>query len=596
MNADLALKIVNDKDPSIRLIAAQSGWGIDHLINDRDESVLIQIATMGIGYEQLINHTSPDIRAVVARGVFDEQLNKQTLRDWITKNKEQCALVENCSTTRKLSFVQNGLFLDKLIYDKSPVIKQAIVNQGLALDVLFDDDDQIIKSAVNNYLLERKLTLEQWIEDNPDKCIHKTNRDITDSDYPAADTLNLTLAFESLSEISKVSDEQRRLEGNIDQLTQGYIKTIDDIIVKNKGIEKIRNFGQTFRNMKMLLAKRGINAINFSSSPDEFIRAEAVKYLKNYLFEEKDDLLRTLAVDRSFLVRMSVIENDHSLDLLIDDINDDIAQAAKDKLESAGISQWIERNPEKCALVENRASIDWYVTPFKNEDDVKQKDIMDKKNIEFHKTDPSPYIRKFIVDNIDDDALLMSMSGDRSLMVRLSVASKGLCLDSLINDPDRLVVNKVKGLLAKEGKSIKQWIFENPNKSTLINSVFELSDYDISEYISKGEFVEYFVHSKNVDVRSQVAGSGLYSSTLIHDEDEQVREYVANSGYGLDYLINDSSENVKARVAERLRISELTMEEWIMDNLDKCHVGVTPVSKASDVVPAELLGVFDDEY
>ena len=71
-------------------------------------------------------------------------------------------------------------------------------------------------------------------------------------------------------------------------------------------------------------------------------------------------------------------------------------------------------------------------------------------------------------------------------------------------------------------------------------------------------------------VREEVALHGYGLDRLIDDESLTVRAAVAYSGYGLDKLATDPHGEVREAVDEALWDNDLTLEEWIAQNPDKC--------------------------
>ena len=124
-------KLINDPDTLVRQTVAHQGYGLDILINDESWWVRAEVAMQGYGLDILINDEEDDVREVVAR---------------------------------------HGYRLDILINDKESSVRTAVAKQGYGLDKLANDKAWGVREAVKAYLKEHNLTLEQWIEQNPDKC------------------------------------------------------------------------------------------------------------------------------------------------------------------------------------------------------------------------------------------------------------------------------------------------------------------------------------------------------------------------------------------------------------------------------------------
>lgn len=77
-------------------------------------------------------------------------------------------------------------------------------------------------------------------------------------------------------------------------------------------------------------------------------------------------------------------------------------------------------------------------------------------------------------------------------------------------------------------------------------------------------------------------GEGL--NVLVDDPDKYVRAEVAWKGYGLDKLANDAESVVRIQVVRflKLKSNDMTLEEWIAANPDKCAL---PENRAMAQVP-----------
>ena len=113
---------VLNSDPEKRIAAAQDGLGLDKLIDDEDYNVRIAVASKGYHPEEMINDPEPYVRAEVAS--CDYGLDKLAL--------DECAC---------------------------PVVE-----------------------AVERCLDKQGITLEEWIAQNPDKCVLDENKPAHDVD------------------------------------------------------------------------------------------------------------------------------------------------------------------------------------------------------------------------------------------------------------------------------------------------------------------------------------------------------------------------------------------------------------------------------
>ena len=136
-NPELDKKVDNDYW-WIRNEAAKQGYGLDILINDEDFDVRSEVACQGYGLDILINDKNERVRREVA---------------------------------------EHGYGLDILVNDENYWVRQSVANQGYGLDKLINDKDYSVRGgAVTSYLRKHNLTLEQWIEQNPDKCALDQNK------------------------------------------------------------------------------------------------------------------------------------------------------------------------------------------------------------------------------------------------------------------------------------------------------------------------------------------------------------------------------------------------------------------------------------
>lgn len=93
---------------------------------------------------------------------------------------------------------------------------------------------------------------------------------------------------------------------------------------------------------------RGYDLDKLVGHPDWRIRAAVAK--QGYGLEK-------LVCDQDALVLIAVADQGYGLDLLVKDWRQSVSLAARKRLRDCGmnIEQWIEANPDRCALPENRA-------------------------------------------------------------------------------------------------------------------------------------------------------------------------------------------------------------------------------------------------
>lgn len=65
-----------------------------------------------------------------------------------------------------------GYGLDLLINDPDWYVRVMVVSQGYGLDSLINDNDERVSKAVQDYLKEFGLTLDEWKQSHPTKCVN----------------------------------------------------------------------------------------------------------------------------------------------------------------------------------------------------------------------------------------------------------------------------------------------------------------------------------------------------------------------------------------------------------------------------------------
>ena len=95
----------------------------------------------------------------------------------------------------------------------------------------------------------------------------------------------------------------------------------------------------------------------------------------------------------------------------------------------------------------------------------------------------------------------------------------------------------------------------------------------VREALAKnGYALEALMHDENAYVRSAVVAQGYKLGELIQDENSLVRWNVARQEYGWDVLIKDRANTVTREVKSMLKEKGLSLEDWIRQNPDKCHL------------------------
>lgn len=110
----------------------------------------------------------------------------------------------------------------------------------------------------------------------------------------------------------------------------------------------------------------------------------------------------------------------------------------------------------------------------------------------------------------------------------------------------------------------------------------------------KGYALEALMRDENAYVRSAVVAQKYKLGELIQDENSLVRWNVARQEYGWDVLINDRANTVVREVKSMLKEKGLSLEDWIRQNPDKCHLPENRV-QGLDAVIAEADSVRDQQ-
>ena len=93
-------------------------------------------------------------------------------------NPELDKLVYDKDYEVRYEVAEQGYGLDKLVYDKNLWVRYIVAEHGYGLDKLIYDENDYIQDSIKDYLKSHNLTIDQWIAQNPDKCVldHKNSQ------------------------------------------------------------------------------------------------------------------------------------------------------------------------------------------------------------------------------------------------------------------------------------------------------------------------------------------------------------------------------------------------------------------------------------
>lgn len=139
--------------------AASRGWGVDFLKDDRSRGIRREVARWGCALDELKDDSDPIVRSIVAQqGYAPEQLSRDRNK-WVRE-----------------SVAQSGHALDELYQDPEPIVRREVARQGYALDELAHDRSWFVRRAVRRRLAYSGLALEDWIAQNPGKCVLRESK------------------------------------------------------------------------------------------------------------------------------------------------------------------------------------------------------------------------------------------------------------------------------------------------------------------------------------------------------------------------------------------------------------------------------------
>ncbi len=200
-------KFVYDKESWIRWEVAKHGYGLDILVNDEDYDVRKEVAKQGYGLDKLVYDKESHIRAEVARHGYrlDILVNDEdrVVRASVAyKGYGLDILVNDKNYHVRKAVAAQGYSLDTLINDEVNWVRVEVARYGYGLDKLINDKDYYVQASVEEYLEDHKLTLSQWMEQNPDKCALGVEDAVKDFIYKISESnkLNVQSYYDSIDE------------------------------------------------------------------------------------------------------------------------------------------------------------------------------------------------------------------------------------------------------------------------------------------------------------------------------------------------------------------------------------------------------------
>lgn len=155
-------KQVNDESDQVRAHVAEMSYGLDKLFNDESSLVREKVASLGYYLDILINDEEEYVRMGVIKGAIKEKRND--LLD---------TLINDENVYVRMEVAKYGYGLNKFINDIEYWVREIVAKQGYGLDKLVDDNNMWVNAEVARYLKEHDLTLAQWKEQYPEKCVIK---------------------------------------------------------------------------------------------------------------------------------------------------------------------------------------------------------------------------------------------------------------------------------------------------------------------------------------------------------------------------------------------------------------------------------------
>lgn len=180
--SDKAIEIlenmVNSPDCSVRCAVAKQGYALDRLVHDEAWHVRDICAAQGVGQNVLVNDPETQVRETLAKNGYalDVLINDEApwVRYYVASHgygldkliSDESEIVRACVATH-----DRPQDLSILINDESPWVRQAVARQGYGLDKLIKDSRKSVRFDAENYLEENNLTLSEWKEQYPDRCV-----------------------------------------------------------------------------------------------------------------------------------------------------------------------------------------------------------------------------------------------------------------------------------------------------------------------------------------------------------------------------------------------------------------------------------------
>lgn len=155
-------QLVSSKSPGERQIAASLGYGLGRLIFDEAFQVRCECARQGAGVNVLAKDPEPAVRCELAKAGYALE-----------------TLMHDKNAFVRAEVVQQGYKLDEMIKDSNELVRWNVALMGYGLDALAKDKAPSVVQNVRAILKDSGLSLEDWIQLNPDKCVLPENHKIS---------------------------------------------------------------------------------------------------------------------------------------------------------------------------------------------------------------------------------------------------------------------------------------------------------------------------------------------------------------------------------------------------------------------------------
>lgn len=182
--------MILDENWTVRYAVASRHYGLDKLIVDSDEDVRMHVANnlkdMGLTIEEWIS-LNPDRCALP-----ENQLADNLKRDFVPYadlTPEQKAVVDSTNPDQRFEAALQGWGLDRLVYDLKMSVRFATAVAGYGFDRLISDPNEMIQKHIYHVLEESGLTIEEWIDQNPDMCALPENKPASKEEIHAHELL-----------------------------------------------------------------------------------------------------------------------------------------------------------------------------------------------------------------------------------------------------------------------------------------------------------------------------------------------------------------------------------------------------------------------